>query len=354
MGRKTLIASGIGILAAVALAAGSWVASSRKKSERGPVAVLSLPQSRIEGSPGSPAAKATFQIANRGDADLVLGEPSSTCGCTVPSLSPRVLRPGASATGLIDARPPQVGQKTVEVDIPTNAPAEDGGVIRFRLTLVGTAKPPYVVNASGTVQLGETTGKEVAAEVRLQTREASSSPPWIGSAISSIPELGVNGGIDDERPLEGGIVDRVYTFKVAPTSSLKVGDVAGEIQFLSNGSDGGVAHKLPILGRILPRVYARPSRLFARLTPDSSPPRLHFSVQSADLDPELEVEPLEWPRDAVEIELTGRTSSRLDFVAVPRPGLHGDLNSELILSTNDLDVPRVAIPLTLLRATARP
>jgi hypothetical protein len=353
MSGKTRLAFGVGILAA-ALATWALSSSSSGKGARGPVAVLSLPQSRIEGSPDVRPVKAAFQIANRGDADLVLGEPSSSCGCTVASLSPRVLAPGESATGLIDARPPNSGEKGVEVTIPTNAISESEGVIRFRLTLVGAAKPPFVVETSGVVQLGETTTRLAAAQVRLVTREASGSPPWIGSASSSVPELRVTGGIQDERPSAGGILDRVYAFKVSPASPLEVGEVSGEVRFLASGPEGGVVQTLPIRGSVLPRVYARPSRLYARLTPDSTPPRLHFSVMAADSDAELNVEPLEWPRDAVEVQVVGRTSSRIDLVAIPRPGFDGDLDAELTLSTNDPDVPRIAIPLTFLRPARRP
>ncbi len=181
---------------------------------------------------------------------------------------------------------------------PTTAIAEAEGAIRFRLILVGTAKPPFVVETSGAVQLGEMTTSLAAAEVRLVTREVSGSPPWIGSASSTVPELRVTGGVQEERASAGGILDRVYAFKVAPASPLKIGEVSGEVRFLASGPDEGVVQTLPIRGSVPPRIDARPSRLDARPTPDSAPPRLHFSVMAADPDAELNVEPLEWPRDA--------------------------------------------------------
>ena len=122
------------------------------------------------------------------------------------------------------------------------------------------------------------------------------------------------------------------------------------MRILTADPKGGVVHTLAIRGRVLLRVYARPSRLFARLTPGSPPPRLRCSAVAADPGFGLEAEPLEWPRDEVEIQVVGRTSSRLDFGALLRPDRAGELIAEMTFSADDPDDPRVVVPWTRLRA----
>lgn len=355
MNRKVMLACSSAFLA-LATATVAWRSSvsSSARVSRGPIGRLSPAAARLEGEPQSNAVHTSFQVVNDGDADLILEDPSSSCSCTVSSLTPRILRPGESATGSIEAQTPTSGERVVEVKIPTNATTAADGTLRFRLLLVGNRTPPFVTSSPSTFQLGETSANPAPTEARVETCEAAGTPPWIGSAQSSLPSFEVTGGLVSERSQDGEIVVRDYTFRVAPTSPLKVGDVWGEVRLLSSDPNGGIVHTLPIRGRILPRVYARPSRLFARGTPDAPTPPLRFSVVAADPSFELKVEPLEWPRDQWDVQAAGGTSSRRDFTVIPRPNLNRNSEAALTLSTNDPDVPQIVVPVTLFGASSSP
>ena len=62
------------------------------------------------------------------------------------------MKPGESSVIAIEATPPGEGERTIEIEIATNAGRQ--GNIHLRLTMVGKHPLPYVAISSGPVQFG--------------------------------------------------------------------------------------------------------------------------------------------------------------------------------------------------------
>ena len=85
----------------------------------------------------------TFEFTNTGDADLVLTNVQSTCGCTIPSFSKEPVKPGQS--GKIEVKynmSPGPIRKTITVE--SNAVNYEGGKVPIKIK--GTVIVPEEVN----------------------------------------------------------------------------------------------------------------------------------------------------------------------------------------------------------------
>lgn len=121
-----------------------------------PAAVSSGPQPRIEvaqalydfGSvPQGPAITHTFTIKNVGQADLVIGQVQSTCGCTIAALAKKRLRPGESTqvAATFDTRHER-GKASRQIDVYSNDPRTPDQVLTLQgvITVAAEAVPGEV------------------------------------------------------------------------------------------------------------------------------------------------------------------------------------------------------------------
>lgn len=171
--RRTIVPWLIGLLVVIGLPVACLVVW---KSQDGPPAGIVTPASqRVVASPNQGKIIATYRVTNRGRRDLVLGDVRTTCGCSVASVQPKILKPGRSGTITIKGDPPRVGSKTVFAHIATNAPPP--GELTIKLTMIGTAPIPYVAVSSGPVRFGIIRSDSPPETIRIETRERSGQTP---------------------------------------------------------------------------------------------------------------------------------------------------------------------------------
>lgn len=200
----------IGSVSGIALVAFVTAAFLYLKSGRfGPPRALITPISqRLVVPPGSMHGYANYRITNRGGSNLVLGDMTTSCGCSVASVDQRVLAHGQSAIVKVDAAPLGAGEKTVQVRIVSNS-VPDADLV-LTLTLVGSATVPYVSASPEVLNLGTVRFDGDPKEFFLETRERQDASPWIQSADCTLSELRITGGLESEKSMNGGIVLRHY------------------------------------------------------------------------------------------------------------------------------------------------
>jgi len=328
------------------------LAAKRDKSPAAlPIGRISPPTMRVTADPKAGSVQVSFKVVNEGTTELTLGAPVTGCGCTVASVEPKIVAPGHSAVVTLSAKPPHAGEKPVEVRVPSNgfeAGDSQAGELVFHLTLVGDSKPPFVTSSTEAAQFGEVVPKDLHAEVSIDTREAEADTPWIDRVVSDLPGLKASGGVELARVLSPGVVWRRYQYELVFDQPPPPGEITGNLRFQTRGV-GATPLTLPIRGRVLPPVYVRPSRLYARYHESEGPPRLRFAVVAADPETKLDAEPVVLAGDPFEIELKSRTQSRLEFVLTPRSKIQENLDAEVTLETNQPQATRVTIPVTLRR-----
>jgi len=85
----------LGVCAAVTVATAVWAAAPTKRAAPAGPRLAVEPASFDFGQVKQQAVlKKEFQVRNFGDADLVLQDPTSSCGCTAAKFESKVVRPG--------------------------------------------------------------------------------------------------------------------------------------------------------------------------------------------------------------------------------------------------------------------
>jgi hypothetical protein len=247
---------------------------------RGPIPKAAPREQRLIGTSDGRKGIAIYRVSNDGDRDLVISQARTTCGCSVASIEPKVVRPGGSATVTVEASPPQAGEKRVEIVIETNARPADELVLS--LILVGNTPPPFVVSSSEAVQFGELASVPEPESIRIQTRELAGKQPWLGDVVSSTPAVDVDLTDLAEIPLDGGVVARQYTFEVRLTKLPEPGPLSEVISFQDHEAPGPSVFQLPVLGNVPPPLYASPKVLYATCERGSVPPDLRVTIRSKD------------------------------------------------------------------------
>lgn len=174
----------------------------RSLANRPPIAAVTPATQRIVAAPHSNRITAQFRIRNAGGRELVLGEASTTCGCTVASIQPKVLKAGEQGLVTVQGTSPNVGENTVSISVATNA--ESGKPVEFRLTMVGSSEVPFVSRSSGPVRLGFIRRGQEPEKVWIEAVEKPGETPWIRTASGTFPGLDVEGGVVKEGPYPGG------------------------------------------------------------------------------------------------------------------------------------------------------
>jgi hypothetical protein len=180
----------------------------------------------------------------------------------VASISPDVLKPGQSSTVAVEGHPPLFGERSVEIRIPTNN--KDVPQITMKLVMEGAAIPPYVLGHTGPLNLGTIRQVPPTTVLEIETIEVGSSPPWIREVISSIPQVVVEGTLQQELTRPGNLVQRKYAYSLQFTKLPPIGTFTGHLVFFPQSRDFSNAPILnvPILGNVRGPVSATPSHLY--------------------------------------------------------------------------------------------
>lgn len=333
------------VFAAVAIP-GSYLAWGRSRSPA--LIVVSVQTQEVVARQGESEVKVEYTIRNNGGSDLILGTPTTTCGCSVASIEPKVVPPGGSATVKVVGTPPPVGRKAVTILIPTNLVAAPE--ISLGLEMVGAARPPYAAFYPPTIALGQIRTAGTATRFKLTTREKADAERWVVRATASDPTLrleSVTKDLQRDTDFGDGVASRDYLFNVIIRNVPPTGAYRTEISFWSNASDREPVLKIPVHGHVKAAVYASPSGLFAAI-PDGGPsPTIRCMIRADDPGLVLQVEP---PTEAnLIIEREEARGAIVVFRITPRPSADGAWPKHLTFRTNHPEVPTLSVPLTLKR-----
>ena len=310
------------------------------------------PSRRLAAAVGESSITTSYTIRNLGDRPVELGEPSTTCGCSVASIRPRRIAPGALAEIQVRGEPPRVGNKRVLIHVPTDA----GGIPELtpELVMIGAGSTPYVAFDSRALAFGDLTADEIPArrDVMIMTRESVGTPPWIERLDPSIMGISIHGGIAEERDLGNNVLARTYRY-VAVLDRFSAGDsIDGSLGAL--GRKGDLLLNIPIHGRLRSNVIAEPSALYYGAVGDEVMPVLRLELTSDDPRFNPERVALESCPPTVRVDLVSKAPGKACFEIGWGRSPHSVVRSILAFQTGLLGSPRVEVPLILRRTAAPP
>lgn len=344
----------IGFLAALTIAAAPlasyWVLSAQLMGGP-PVGIITPATQRVVADPAAGKVVATYRIANRGGRNLVIGEVATSCGCSVASIRPRVIKPGTDGIVTVEGDPPAAGERTVRVDVNTNVAAQPK--LSFHLTMVAEVTLPYVAHSSGPLRLFALVNSKHLKNhdsIHIETYENIETRPWLAAAQSSLAGVVIKGGLARERELPGAVVHRIYESTAELTEAAKPGDFIGDIIFTCPGTDQAKPYSLPVHLSVNPAVYALPSALYASVGPSDELPRLNVLLISDDPDSRLEVSPSTYNNKYVSIRRMSQEGGRVRFEVTPVSLPNGTIPTVLTFTTNSVEAPIVRVPLVLKRS----
>ena len=337
---------GVAVIALAALLGVGGMAARPVLFPGPPRAEVEVNTREVRSAAGRGQALATFRVVNSGGRDLVFGKTRASCGCSVVSVEPRVVNPGAEGIVTVRATPSSVGRRSVSIGVATNDPKHPE--LTFAITLIGTRDMPYVAAGSETLSFGPLRRGESAEEVVwFSTREQRGSEPWLASFAVETPGLTLEGGMSEEGPVMGGAIIRRYRYRALLKAQDEPGDLGGDVRFATK--DGSPAHHLPVLGSIQPPVSVRPSRLLATVIPGAEPLRLRLLMEADDPLFTLTAEPISATPDGLTIrrlpmEATGKVAFEVE---TGEDHEDGQLDAILRFETNHPDAPQVEVPISL-------
>ena len=310
-----------------------------------PAWFVSPTSQKIEVEPGDGKVIANYRVTNRGGRDLVLGEVSTTCGCTVASIERKILKQGESSLITVEGTPPGAGERIVEIGIATNARPEAN--LHFRLTMIGKKPLPYVANSSGDLQFGFVREGMEPEVVWIETREIRQQKPWFCATSCSIPGLDVKGGFEVERPFAGEVVFRRYSYRIELKESRSPGEFSGELYLKGRDPNAGPNHRVHIHGIVRPPVYSAPSSLY--VNHKAGAPSWKMTIRFCTADPKFRLivaPPADIPKP-VSVHRIPNATGEVLFEIVLDGELSQSIRSTLAFETNHPDSKIVQVPLTL-------
>lgn len=300
---------------------------------------------------GQGTVSVSYLITNVSRRVIDLGEVSTSCGCSVASISRKQLAPGERAEVEVRGNPPSAGRKAVEIYIQTSDPTLPE--VALHLVMIGSETAPIVVFHSLSVSFGSMPQADSAAttEILVNTREVGGTPPWISRAESSIEGLTVEGGLASESDQGDSVVARKYTYRAALNAQRPPGELDGLVRFMPREGDAPIL-MMPILGEIRPSLIPEPRSLYASVRPNDKTPRLRLDLVSseANFDPE-DVEPGPPPR-GVRISRTEAEAGRAGFEVEVDPGEVPGSRVVIGFRCRKPGASQVEIPLVLRRLPA--
>jgi hypothetical protein len=304
------------------------------------------PQQRIVARQGeNHQIVADYQIRNRGRSRLILGEPTTSCGCTAVSLEPRIVEAGGAARLLVKGEAPGAGERAILIHVPTNTPER---VLTGRLSLVGSRPAPFLLDTPDTIQFGVIHARDDPQPelVRLESREREETPPGLGEVVSESPDLRVEGGLVREVPVGEHILARSYEYKIEPLDRTGPGIHSREIILGNKFGSRSFQATFRVTWTIHESVYAIPERLYGCFDPDSTP-TLRFVLATDDPDVRLQAEPDPGSSKDWQVEQSVVDGRHLVFQLTPHGPIPESRESRLVLRTNHPDTPTVTVPVLL-------
>lgn len=295
---------------------------------------------------GPTRPKVLIRVMNRGGSDLTIKSISTTCGCTVAAVDPKVVRPGATGVITVEATPPPAGERTVFLRVDSNA--EPPNPLVITLKLLGSGRLPYVTNSTGPVQLGDI-GTEVDEVVAIETRESSSSPPWFQEVATTSDLVLLEGGLENEVPSPDGDCLRQYRYKFRLRALPAPGPFSAELTLFNSIEGKELGHRLVVRGNRPAPVYSSPTRLFANVGPSRGRVVLPVTIATSPPDADLKVtcDPESVP-SCLSIQPLARGDGRQAFFVTVMGPIDQDFHDAIVFEVNRTDFPRISVPIVLI------
>ncbi|AMV40614.1 hypothetical protein VT85_24500 [Planctomyces sp. SH-PL62] len=288
---------------------------------------------------GNRTIVAFYRVSNSGSRPLTFGRTSTTCGCSLASISPKCIKPGEEAVITIQGTPPPSGEKTVRAEVQTDDP--NGKSVILDLTMVGNAAPPFVAKDSGPVHFGEVFERPARQTFWIVATENAKDAPWL-SVPQSSQELSLDGGMVEEK-IVGDLAFRKYEFSVDLEVPDSPGTYAGVVKFSPPGQP---PHEVKVQAVFRSAVFAIPPVLYASSAPGEPSPEFVVRLKSLNEGFSLSVKPPKNSGDSLEVRpLAGEDDSA--FRVLWRGSSSETTTRRLVFTTNHPKMPEVVVPLTI-------
>ena len=289
----------------------------------------------------------TFTYQNTGEGDLKIEKPQPSCGCTVASVKPDLLKPGEKGELVFTVRVGgQRGQLEKHINVPSNDP-QAGKInlsVRVEMKQILDVTPQNI--QLGNLQQGTTTN------VTVLVRRTDGKKLVISKAESSNKLLGTR-----IEPVEGSSNQSANVI-------LEIKNEGAPRQFSENVkvSLEGVAQPVAVItlsGRLLGAVIVDPVMLYWPITDSTNSeapllPAREIKVTAARSDQPMEIKNLttnikDLSLDMVKTNVTnaGKVYDAYvvvaKFAAVPKQSMQGVITFE----TNASSQPNVSVPVTV-------
>jgi hypothetical protein len=292
----------------------------------------------------------TYRVRNLGNRSIKLGDPRTSCGCSVAKIDPNVVDPGGSIDIHVTGDPPTTGSKRVLIKVPTDS--KELPEISCELVMVGQGDTPYVSYDSKAVPFGSITMNQLpfTQDIMIMTRETSSRKPWINRVESTIEGVSIKGGLAEETDRGDYVVQRVYRFKATLEKAAPGTILNGLIKAYGVDDTNTPIVELPVSGSIENVITADPPALYWNLLPGekAKPARVQITSNEKRFDPlkvdaesipaRMSVRRVETKGDSAEFEIEWDSTDS------------AELTAEIVFRTGFSANPKIKIPVSIRRS----
>ncbi len=207
-----------------------------------------------------------FDLINTGGLPVRVLSVESGCGCTKVRVEPEIIKPGDKAAVFVTATPFPVGEKQVFIKLNTDSPITPE--VRLKLQMIGSSKPPFLINVSGDLSYPNPDSTARPREIEINTVESAGK--------TKIPEPIDRRGILEfkrvsvlEKPYAtADAVQRTYRYRVVFKPGMSAGTISGDVRVDDPWKSGRV-EILPFLVKNDPPIRVVPSPIILNITGDN-------------------------------------------------------------------------------------
>jgi hypothetical protein len=331
--------------AAVGVSLGSLVRTAIKKPDGPRVRLESPATMRVVAQDKATRVAASYRLVNDGDRNLVLGQTTTTCGCTLASIEPTVVPPHGSAAVTVLGEPPEAGERNVRITVETND--QRSPHMNLELIMVGATPMPFIGHTSGPIQLGTIEHNGAEADFYFDTHENQGLPAWCLDVRTALPGISIKPGKIEVLLTSGDAIIRRRNYHAMYHSDQPSNGLLGDVEFIDPAAPASPVHKIQVLGIVHSPVYAIPRAIYGSYDGSTPPPAIQVSIHSSP-GFSLKVTPADNP--AYSCQLSESSSSRLDFIVTFKPErLTSTLTTSVVFSTNHPELQTLKIPAVIER-----
>ncbi len=240
----------------------------------------------------------------------------------MPKVEPTSIEPGNTAVVEVDAKPPEMGEKTVEFTLETDSKLTP--IVKLHLRLIGMRRPPFLLKVQGDLTYLEDLRSAQPREIEVLTVETGppAEEPKVVADLSFLDFERVR--VQEGRYSDPGTILRTYMYLVRLKSSVPAGTLTGVVSVKSPW-DEHQALSIPFYARESHRFRVFPTHLSLDRAADPSrgndaEARFFILLNDPSLEQQFEfIQPAGEPF-LIEPRQAGRTERLIPFTVRRRPG----------------------------------